>query len=142
MLTSILIFIAGLVVLVAGAELLVRGAARLAALLGISPLVIGLTIVAAGTSMPEVATSIVAAYKGEGDIAAGNVVGSNIFNVLGVLGVAGIVAPQGIAIADHVLVFDLPVAIFAALITVPVFFCGQHRQPERRRPIPYLFLRL
>lgn len=114
----------GLGLLVFGSDLLVESAVTIAATLGVSELVIGLTIVAAGTSMPEVATSIVAAYKGEGDIAAGNVVGSNIFNVLGVLGVAGIVAPQSIAIADHVLVFDLPVAIFAALITVPVFFVG------------------
>lgn len=114
--------VAGLGLLVFGSDLLVESAVTIAAALGVSELVIGLTIVAVGTSMPEVATSIVAAYKGEGDIAAGNVVGSNIFNMLGVLGVAGIVAPQSIAIADYVLAFDLPVAIFAALITVPVFF--------------------
>ncbi len=112
----------GLGLLVFGSDLLVESAVTIAAVLGVSELVIGLTIVAAGTSMPEVATSIVAAYKGEGDISAGNVVGSNIFNMLGVLGVTGIVAPQSIAVADHVLAFDLPVAIFAALITVPVFF--------------------
>ena len=70
--------------------------------MGVSELVIGLTIVAAGTSLPEVATSIIATLRGERDIAVGNVVGSNIFNILGVLGVVGLVAPAGIGVAPAV----------------------------------------
>ncbi|HAF91613.1 MAG TPA: sodium:calcium antiporter, partial [Pseudomonas sp.] len=84
---------AGLVLLVAGAEVLVRGAARLAAQFGISPLIIGLTVVAFGTSAPETAVSVQAAWNGSGDIAIGNVVGSNIANVLLILGLTAAVAP-------------------------------------------------
>ncbi len=112
----------GLVMLVLGSDWMVDAAVNIAEILGVSQLVIGLTIVAAGTSMPEVATSIVAAYKGEGDISAGNVVGSNIFNMLGVLGLAGIFAPESVHVAGQVLMFDMPAALFAALVTLPVFF--------------------
>ena len=83
----------GLVLLVAGAEALVRGASKLALSLGISPLVVGLTIVAFGTSAPEMAVSVQAAQTGQVDIAIGNVVGSNIFNVLFILGVSAVIAP-------------------------------------------------
>mgnify|MGYP002717917268 CR=1 FL=1 len=83
--------IAGLVLLVAGAEVLVRGAAKLAAQFGIPPLVIGLTVVAFGTSAPETAVSVQAALNGSGDIAIGNVVGSNIFNILGIAGTTALV---------------------------------------------------
>ncbi len=83
---TFVLLIGGLVVLVAGAEALVRGASRLAAALGIAPLVIGLTIVAFGTSSPELAVSVQSALAGQADIAVGNVVGSNIFNVLFILG--------------------------------------------------------
>jgi len=113
---------AGLVMLVLGADWLVEASVTFAKMLGVSELVIGLTIVAAGTSLPEVATSVIAAIKGEGDISAGNVVGSNIFNLLGVLGIAAIVAPQSIEVSHQVLTFDLPVAVFAALVALPVFF--------------------
>lgn len=112
----------GLVVLVAGAELLVRGATRVSATTGISPLVIGLTIVAGGTSLPEVATSIVAAVRGERDIAVGNVVGSNLFNILGVLGLSALLAPAGIAVSSAALHFDLPVMVAVALVCLPIFF--------------------
>jgi cation:H+ antiporter len=88
--------------------------------------VIGLTIVAAGTSMPEVATSIVAAMKGEGDISAGNVIGSNIFNILGVLGVAAATTPESIPVAANIIRFDLPIAIFAAVVTIPVFIVDNY----------------
>ena len=87
---------AGLVLLVLGSRWLVNGAVAFAQALGVSELVIGLTIVAAGTSLPEVATSILAAFRGERDIAVGNVVGSNIFNLLAVLGLSGLVAPGGL----------------------------------------------
>ena len=86
--TSILLLAAGLTVLTAGADLLVRGASAIAARLGLSPLVIGLTVVAFGTSAPELAVSLGAAYRGEADLAVGNVVGSNIANVLLVLGLS------------------------------------------------------
>ena len=86
---TLLLFIAGLVALVVGAELLVRGASKLALSFGISPLVVGLTIVAFGTSAPEVAVSVGAVLDGKTDIAIGNVVGSNIFNVLFILGAVG-----------------------------------------------------
>ena len=85
---AIIFFVAGLMFLIVGAEALVRGASRLAAVLGISPLVIGLTVVAFGTSSPELAVSIKAVLSGQASIAVGNVVGSNIFNVLFILGLS------------------------------------------------------
>ena len=90
---TVLMFIAGLAFLVGGAELLVRGASKLAFSFGISPLVVGLTIVAFGTSAPEMAVSVNAVLGGQNDIAIGNVVGSNIFNVLFILGVAALITP-------------------------------------------------
>jgi cation:H+ antiporter len=81
------------VALVVGADLLVRGASRLALSFGISPLVVGLTIVAFGTSAPEMAVSVNAALDGKGDLAIGNVVGSNIFNVLFILGISALITP-------------------------------------------------
>jgi cation:H+ antiporter len=92
--------------------------------LQVSELVIGLTIVAAGTSLPEVATSVVAAIRGERDIAVGNVVGSNIFNILGVLGLSALASPAGIAVSKAALQFDIPVMIAVALACLPVFFAG------------------
>jgi cation:H+ antiporter len=85
--------VAGLIALIAGAELLVRGASKLALSFGISPLVVGLTIVAFGTSSPEVAVSVGAVLNGKTDIAMGNVVGSNIFNVLFILGMSALITP-------------------------------------------------
>lgn len=114
----------GLGLCVVGAGWLLEGAVMLARTLGVSELVIGITIVAAGTSFPEVATSIVATFRGQRDIAIGNVVGSNIFNVLGVIGVAGLIAPNGITVAPSVLRFDLPVAIAACVACLPLFFTG------------------
>ena len=80
--------------------------------------------VAAGTSLPEVVTSIIAALRGERDIAVGNVVGSNIFNILAVLGITSIVAPEGIPVSSAVIGFDLPVMIAVALACLPIFFTG------------------
>ncbi len=116
--------IAGLGLLVLGARWLVNGAVAFAQALGVSELVIGLTIVAAGTSLPEIATSVVATLKGERDIAVGNVVGSCIFNIVGVLGVSGLAAPDGIAVSGAVLRFDLPVMVAAAVVCLPVFLSG------------------
>lgn len=85
--------VAGLFGLVGGAKLLVNAAIRLAAMCGVSDAVIGLTVVAVGTSLPELATSVVAAHKGENDIALGNVVGSNLFNLLAIFGIAPLISP-------------------------------------------------
>lgn len=116
----------GLVVLVVGSRLLVSGAIAIATTLGVSELVIGLTIVAAGTSLPEVAASVIASIKGQRDIAVGNVVGSNIFNILGVLGLSASVAPTELAVAPQVLALDLPVMVAVAVACLPVFLSG-HR---------------
>lgn len=107
-----------------GARWLVDGAVAFATALGISELVIGLTIVALGTSAPEVATSIIAAVRGQRDIAVGNVVGSNIANILGVLGPTALISPQAVAVSPAALVFDIPVMIAVAIGCLPVFFTG------------------
>ena len=114
----------GLAMLVIGADWLVEAAVSFARVLGLSEMVIGLTIVALGTSLPEVATSLVATLRGDRDIAVGNVIGSNIFNILGVLGVAGLVAPEGIPVGPAMLSFDLPVMIAVAMSCLPIFFTG------------------
>lgn len=118
------LIVLGLIFCVFGAGWLLDSAVILARALGVSELVIGMTIVAAGTSLPEVATSVVATIRGQRDIAVGNVVGSNIFNILGIVGVAGLIAPDGITVAPSVLRFDLPVAIAACIACLPVFFTG------------------
>ena len=119
---NIVFILIGLGLLVLGSNWLVDSAVQIAKVLGVSELVIGLTIVAVGTSLPEVATSVIAALKGESDIAVGNAVGSNIFNLLGVLGIGALVSPDGIFVAQRVLQFDLPVMVFVALLTLPVFY--------------------
>jgi cation:H+ antiporter len=118
------IAIAGLVLLVTGAKLFVDGAIETARLLGVSELVIGLTVVAAGTSLPEVATSIVATIRGERDIAVGNVIGSNIFNLLSVLGMTAMLSPAAIPVAPSVLSFDLPFMTAVAFACFPIFWTG------------------
>lgn len=123
-LLNLVLVVAGLALLVLGARWLVDSAVSLAQALGLSELIIGLTIVAAGTSMPEVATSIVAAIRGERDIAVGNVVGSNIFNLLAVLGLTSLVAPDGVPVPAAALAFDLPVMTAVAVACLPVFFTG------------------
>jgi cation:H+ antiporter len=117
-------FTAGLVFLIVGAEALVRGASRFALGFGISPLIIGLTVVAFGTSSPELAVSVKAALSGQSGVVVGNVIGSNICNLMGVLGVAGIVAPSGIDVPSVVIGFDLPVMIAVAFVCLPIFFTG------------------
>jgi len=114
----------GLGALVLGSNLLVNSATDIAESLGVSDLVIGLTVVAAGTSLPELATSVLAAIRGQRDIAVGNVVGSNIFNLLGVLGLSGVLASDGIPVTDEGLRLDLPVMIVAALVLIPICWNG------------------
>ena len=121
---NIAFIVLGVAGLVLGSELLVRGAVKIAGFFGVSELIIGLTIVSVGTSLPEVATSVVAAMKGEKDIAVGNVVGSNIFNIVLVLGLSSIVAPSGIAVSGHAVTFDMVFMVCVALATLPIFFYG------------------
>jgi cation:H+ antiporter len=115
---------AGLGLLVLGARWFVESSMAIARMMGVSELVIGLTIVAAGTSMPEVATSIIASIRGERDIAVGNVVGSNIYNILAVLGLAALVSPGGVTVAPAALDFDIPVMVAVAVACLPIFFTG------------------
>ena len=114
----------GLVLLVVGADWLVTSAVTFAKYFGVSELVIGLTVVAAGTSLPELATSVIAAIKGERDIAVGNVVGSNIFNILAVVGLSALVAPVSLAVTQSLLTFDTPVMIAVAIACLPIFMRG------------------
>jgi cation:H+ antiporter len=118
------LIVGGLGLLVLGSRWLVDGAVSIAQRFGVSELVIGLTIVAAGTSLPEVATSIIASLRRERDIAVGNVVGSNIFNILAVLGLSSIVAPDGLTVSTAAQRFDIPVMIAGAVACLPIFFTG------------------
>ncbi|MEC7816764.1 MAG: calcium/sodium antiporter [Pseudomonadota bacterium] len=111
--------VAGLVLLIISSRILVWGAVDLATAFGVSDLIIGLTIVAVGTSLPEFASSIIAARKGEHDLALGNILGSNLFNTLAVVGIAGLISPM--AVADDVLMRDLPVM---TALTVALFVLG------------------
>lgn len=110
--------------LVLGSRWLVTSAATMARWLGLSELVIGLTVVAVGTSLPEVATSVMAAMRGERDLAVGNVIGSNIFNVLGVLGASASLAPGGVVVPPALLAFDFPVMLAVTVLCLPIFFTG------------------
>ncbi|HVS63359.1 MAG TPA: calcium/sodium antiporter [Thermoanaerobaculia bacterium] len=121
---AVVLAVAGVALLVLGARWLVDGAVDLATWLGVSELIIGLTVVAFGTSLPELATSALAAFRGERDLAVGNVVGSNVFNILSVLGLSALVAAGGIAVTEEARLFDLPVMLAVALLCLPVFFTG------------------
>lgn len=114
----------GLAMLVLGSRWLVEGAVAFATALGVSELIIGLTVVAFGTSLPEVATSLVAAFRGQRDMAVGNAIGSSIFNILAVLGISSLVAPNGIPVPQAALSFDIPVMIATAVACLPIFFTG------------------
>ncbi|MCK5771659.1 calcium/sodium antiporter [Algiphilus sp.] len=121
---DLLSVVAGIGGLVLAADWLVSGSVSLARLLGVSELVIGLTIVSLGTSLPELATSVIAAIKGERDIAVGNVVGSNLFNLLSVLGLTALIAPGGVYISLQAIQLDMPVMIAVAALCVPMFLIG------------------
>ena len=129
--TRLAILVAGLLVMVLGARLLVGSASDIARSLGVSELIIGLTIVAIGTSAPELATSIVASLRGQRDIAVGNVVGSNIFNLLFVLGTTAVASPKALVVSPPALAFDIPFMCAVGLACLPVFFAGSAvRRPE------------
>ncbi|WP_233010419.1 calcium/sodium antiporter [Rheinheimera faecalis] len=121
---NVLLVVGGLILLVLGARWLVESAVEIARAWGINEAVIGLTIVAAGTSLPEVVTSIVATIRGERDIAVGNVVGSNIFNILCVLGISGLVSPIPLVAGEQMAMVDIPVMVGVAVLCVPLFFIG------------------
>jgi cation:H+ antiporter len=123
-LASAFLALFGLVLLVAGSRFFVNGAVALATMLGVSQAVIGLTIIATGTSLPELATSVLAGIRGERDIAVGNVVGSNIFNILGILGLCGLLGADALSIDVTMLRFDIPVMVAVAVITLPILFTG------------------
>ncbi|AAZ98473.1 K+-dependent Na+/Ca+ exchanger related-protein [Thiobacillus denitrificans ATCC 25259] len=115
----------GLGLLVLGANWLVDAAVAFARVMGVSDLVIGLTVVAVGTSMPEIATSLIAAWRGQRDIAVGNVVGSNIFNLLAVLGAAGVLSGSGLGVPDAARNFDLWVMLAVAFACLPILLTGR-----------------
>jgi len=121
---NLLFIVTGLILLVVGARWLVDSAVSIASALGVSEAVIGLTIVAAGTSLPEVMTSVVATIKGERDIAIGNVIGSNVFNLLSVLGLSALVSPEPLLAGARVVQIDLPVMLAASALCLPLFFAG------------------
>lgn len=119
---NIVLVVVGVTMLIIGAQLLVTAATDLATSLGASELLIGLTVVAVGTSLPEIATSIVAAAKGQRDLAVGNAVGSNLFNILAVLGLTSLITP--VPISDTALGFDLPFMLAVSVACLPIFVNG------------------
>ncbi len=119
--TAGLMIISGLVVLIFGAEVLVRSGTHLASRLGISPITIGLTVVAIGTSMPELAVGIDGAARGNPGLAVGNIVGTNLVNILLIMGLSALIVP--IVIARRTLMFDLPVM---AIVALAVYFMGRN----------------
>ncbi|GGY70564.1 calcium/sodium antiporter [Marinobacter zhanjiangensis] len=121
---NLLLVVAGLVLLVMGSRWLVQSAVTIAGSLGVSEAVIGLTIIAAGTSLPEVMTSVMATLRGQRDIAIGNVVGSNVFNLLCVLGLSGLVSPEPLVAGSQMASLDIPVMLGVALLCLPLFFTG------------------
>jgi cation:H+ antiporter len=114
----------GLVLLVFGSQALVNSASDIANDLGVSDLVIGLTVVAIGTSLPEVATSVLAAIRGQRDLAVGNAIGSNLFNLLAVLGVTAVVSPSAIPVAASAVQVDIPIMVAVAVACLPIFANG------------------
>ncbi|MDR9364999.1 MAG: calcium/sodium antiporter [Balneolaceae bacterium] len=121
---NIIYLFAGLAMLIFGSRWFVNSAVTFAEKIGISELIIGLTIVAAGTSMPEVVTSIIAALRGERDIAVGNIVGSNIFNILAVLGISSVLAPAGLPVSEAAIGLEIPLLIAVSVACLPIFFTG------------------
>jgi cation:H+ antiporter len=129
--------VGGLILLVLGSRWLVASAITIAEYFQVSKLIVGLTIVAVGTSLPELFTSVIASIRGETEIAVGNVLGSNIFNILAVLGISGIVAPNGINVSPRVISFDLPVMIAVTFACLPIFYSG--KRIERWEGVLFLF---
>ncbi|RXU69248.1 MULTISPECIES: calcium/sodium antiporter [Pseudomonas] len=123
-LSSMLLVLLGLGLLVFAGHLLLGAAVTVADDLGLSERVMGLTVIAVSTSLPQLATSLLAAVRGQRDIAVGNVIGSNLFNLLGVLGFTALVAPTPLSVSPNALDFDLPVLLCVAVLCLPVFYSG------------------
>lgn len=132
---SVMVLI-GIVALVKGADLIVAGAVGVAEMIGVSTRIIGLTIVALGTSLPELATCVVAARRGQPDIAIGNIIGSNVFNILAVIGITSATFP--LDVSRETLFFDAPVMLAAAVIVIPILRTG--RMISRREGVLLLGL--
>lgn len=124
MILNVVLLVVGLGLLILGTRFFVDSAVDIATAWGVSELIIGLTIVAIGTSLPEVATSVMAAIRGERDIAVGNAVGSNIFNILCVLGVSSLVSDK-VHVSEPAFQFDMPIMVAVAIACLPIFFTGQ-----------------
>ncbi len=124
LLGQLLLILAGLALLGVGSNWLVTGAVTIARAWGVSDLLIGLTIVSIGTSLPELATSVMASLRGERDMAVGNIVGSNLFNILAVLGLTAAVAPGGVPVSEQALRFDIPVMVVVMACCLPIFYTG------------------
>ncbi|TGO03018.1 sodium:calcium antiporter [Candidatus Thiomargarita nelsonii] len=122
LITQLIFIIVGLGLLVLGSNWLVNGAVAIATYFGVSELIIGLTIISIGTSLPELATVIIGSLRGEQDLVVGNIIGSNLFNILLVLGVTSLITQGGLAVPHAAIVFDMPVMIVAALACFPIFF--------------------
>ena len=118
--------LAGLVHIILGSQWLIDSAVIMASALGVSKTFIGLTIVAVGTSLPEIATTVIAMMRGERDLAVGNVVGSCTFNILAVLGISALIAPNNIVVPTTALSTDLPIMLVATLGCLPLFFTHHH----------------
>ncbi|MFJ4142106.1 calcium/sodium antiporter [Pseudomonas sp. NPDC089734] len=123
-LTGVFMLIGGLLLLAFGGHWLVSAAAVVALNLGLSERIIGLTLIAIATSLPALMTSLIAALRGERDIAVGNVIGSNLFNLLGVLGLTALIAPAPLSISPNALVFDLPIMLGVAVLCLPLLYAG------------------
>ena len=121
---NILLMLAALLLLGVAGHLLLGAAVTVATELGLSERIIGLTIIAVSTSLPELATSLIAAFRGQREIAVGNVIGSNVFNLLGVLGITALLAPEPLSVSPNALDFDLPVMLGVAVLCLPVFYTG------------------
>ena len=121
---NILLMLAALLLLGVAGHLLLGAAVTVATELGLSERIIGLTIIAVSTSLPELATSLIAAFRGQREIAVGNVIGSNVFNLLGVLGLTALMAPAPLSVSPNALAFDLPVMLGVAALCLPVFYTG------------------
>jgi cation:H+ antiporter len=124
LLLNLLFILLGLGCLILGGDWFVTGAIATATALGVSETIIGLTVVAAGTSLPEVVTSLIATIRGERDMAIGNVVGSNIYNLLAILGISSLVTPGGLNVAPELFSFDLPIMLGASIACFPIFLAG------------------
>ena len=123
--TEMLILAVGLVIIVTGADWLVEGAVDLAHLWNVSDAFIGLTIVAIGTSAPELVTTIISTIRGERDIAIGNLLGSSVYNILIILGVTCLIPAHGVDVSSHLIRIDIPVMLGVALLCIPVFVSGR-----------------